>query len=87
MQIYKYQLEITKKQTITLPLGAEILSAQAQDGIVCIWVLVDPNAAPQPQDIFIFGTGHDIAPQQLARMKFVGTVQTPPLVWHIFAGK
>ena len=41
--IWKYQLDTTDKQTITMPFGAEILSVQMQGLNPCMWVLVNPS--------------------------------------------
>jgi hypothetical protein len=43
-RIYKYELGAVSPQTIWLPKGAEILTAQGQHGRnVCIWALIDPE--------------------------------------------
>lgn len=41
--IYKYPLDVTDVQEIKLPVGAEILTVQAQNGTLCLWALVDPQ--------------------------------------------
>jgi hypothetical protein len=84
--IYKYSLEITDEQWVTMPTGARILSTQWQgDGLVA-WAIVDPKAAPRPQMVRVIGTGNPM-PEFSDHFVFVGTVQEParPLVWHVFS--
>jgi hypothetical protein len=67
---------------IDLPIGAEVLSFQCQDGVPCIWALVDDEAEPEPR-VFVFaGTGHPLFDLPL---DYVGTAQNGRgLVWHLF---
>jgi hypothetical protein len=89
MKIYKYQLKITDIQTVSMPKGAEILSAQEQHGEVCIWALVNPEEHWMiERTILIIGTGNPIDDDiDLEDYFFVGTVQCPRsvIVWHVFA--
>lgn len=43
-KIYKYAIEITDDQDIVMPVGAKILTVQNQNGVPCIWAMVDPNS-------------------------------------------
>lgn len=43
-KIYKYRIEVTDDQNIEMPVGAKILTVQTQNGVPCIWAMVDPNA-------------------------------------------
>jgi len=82
--IYKYQIEITDEQSISLPAEAEILSVVAKDDDVFIYAMLDTNALDcKPRRLAIFGTGNPI-PEDYIR--FIGTVTTHEgrLVWHIF---
>lgn len=79
--IWKYELEITELQTVQMPAGASILHADNQHGVLCIWVMVDPNARKEGRCIEIIGTGHSI---MSATRRFIGTVLMGPLVWHVF---
>lgn len=82
--IYKYQLTITDKQTIKLPLGFKILSIQQQNYELTIWALVDPSEKEKVNSTFyIFGTGHEIYSEQ--DLEYISTVQMiNRLVWHVF---
>ena len=42
--IYKYQLQVADTQKLKLPVGFKILSLQVQDGVPCIWVLLDARS-------------------------------------------
>lgn len=46
-RIFKYQLEITDRQTILLPHDAEILSVQVQNQKPCLWAKVDEKMPPE----------------------------------------
>lgn len=83
--IYKYQLEITDEQEVALPLGAQILSVQMQNGILCLWAFVDSEAYPIARTIRVFGTGNPFP--ELGTHQHLGTVQQPPCVWHVFEKK
>lgn len=85
MTIWKFNLEITDKQTIHMPNGAHILSVQEQSGELCMWAMVDPEEEYMPRKFRIFGTGHPIDLDG-DNSGFVGTVQCKNgLVWHVFA--
>lgn len=83
--IYKYELKITDRQNITMPVGSEMLSIQAQDDIPCIWALVDPSETGTTEKIIeTFGTGHPIHYDIGVDRNFMGTYQTKGLVFHVF---
>lgn len=86
MEIWKTKLEITDKQTIQLPQGAEILSVQTQNEIPCLWALVDRHQFTEPRIIEIFGTGQDIHEDMGVERKYIGTFQTNEgsFVGHVF---
>jgi hypothetical protein len=81
--IFKYSLEITDTQIIRIPKKSKILSVQTQNGIPCIWALVETNEEPVDRKIAVIGTGN---PFWLKEYDFLGTIQTRQgaLVWHIF---
>lgn len=83
MTIWKFPLNITDVQQITVPGGSEFLSVQVQRGIPCIWALVDSTQPKRQVEIRIYGTGHPI--DQIGQ--FIGTfqVQGGALVFHVFA--
>lgn len=84
--IYKYPLEVTDKQSLTLPDGAKILSVQMQGESLCLWAMVSPTIqAIETRTFWIYGTGHDVtlAPEHL---NFLATVQMRggTLIFHVF---
>lgn len=84
--IWKYTLEVTAAQTVDIPSGSTILlPAQAQDGKIVLWAVVDPAAPPVPNEFRIFGTGApaDFAPDS-AGNHYAGSVQLGQFVWHVF---
>lgn len=70
--------------TIELPKGSLVLSARGQDGKVCIWVLLDPEAPRIKRRFKVFGTGHKV-PDDL-NLIFIGTalLDGGALVFHVF---
>lgn len=82
--IYKYELQTTDIQTLPLPKGATILSAQVQRGTICLWVKMDTNEGTLVTHIIrVHGTGHPIGSGLL---RFIDTVQLHDgaLIFHIF---
>lgn len=84
MTIWKYQLEITDRQEITVPAEGIFLCAQTQHGIPCLWAEVDPDKPHEKRIIRIIGTGNPGG--DLSTMNYLGTVQTAngQLIWHIY---
>lgn len=85
--IWKFPLETTDFQVIRMPSDAEILAVQTQDGVPCIWAMVDTTDPPESRIFRIYGTGHPVnADEELA---YVGTCQLHggSLVFHIFEVK
>ncbi len=85
MTIWKFPLQLTDTQKIPMPKDAQILSAQVQDGTLCIWALVDPDRPKEERKIEIHGTGN--ASVNLLPKTFIGTAQMGMFVWHVFESK
>ena len=86
--IWKFSLQITDRQTVTMPVGANILSVQDQAGGLQLWAIVNPDAEREQRVIEIVGTGNpmaDVDKEDLARFH-IATVQVRggALVWHVF---
>lgn len=77
--IWKYAIH--NGTTIHMPIGAEILCAQSQNGGLYIWAIVDPDAAYEYREFAVYGTGK-ILPDAPAR--YIDTVQWPSSVCHVF---
>lgn len=88
-KIFKYRLDVTDVQKITLPALSDILSVQEQYGYLSLWALVDPDEKEMiDYDILIFGTGHPIEGSVFEDDYpwFLGTVQffNGEQVYHVF---
>lgn len=81
--IWKYELEPADRQQVLMPKGAAILCVQKQSGGLCLWAMVDSQEKTEPREIALFGTGNpiDVHPE---RLKYIGTAQQGPFVWHVF---
>jgi hypothetical protein len=78
--IYKYQLE----KTIQLPIDSQVLKVGMQNGIMQMWVLVDPNEKQTSQRNFeIIGTGHSFEFHYLTHT-YIDSLFDGPFVWHIW---
>lgn len=79
--IWKFTLE--PNCTLEMPIGAEILTVQEQNGHAQMWALVDPYAENEEREFAVYGTGHKIPDSPGA---YVGTFQLNEgtLVFHVF---
>jgi hypothetical protein len=83
--IWKQVFNIEDEFTLALPIGSQILTVQSQDNNVYIWYLVpNTNAELYAQKFFIFGTGNPISMPIESTLKYIGTWQDKPFVWHLF---
>lgn len=82
--IWKFQLEITDRQLVEMPMGANIIHVGNQYGMVCLWAEVDTDVGKESRWFRIYGTGHNVV--SLEGLDFVGTVITMDgkLVWHVY---
>ena len=81
--IYKYLLGLGENQTIQIPYGSEILSAQAQNGELCIWANITPGYTIK-RKIRVYAIGEPHVPGEKTR--FIDTVQfnKGTFVVHVF---
>lgn len=84
--IWKFELEVTDNQFISIPKNAEILSIQTQNNSPCIWAFVDPKEEKEERCFEMFGTGSEIHGDMGIYRKFIGTFQINEgsLVFHVF---
>lgn len=84
--IYKYRLDMTDFQQVSLPKGAEILCVQSQHNIPNLWALVDTEQRREMRQFEIFGTGHEVKEDMGIDRKYIGTFQLNDgnLVFHVF---
>lgn len=83
--VYKYTLSLGN-QVIVVPGDFRFLSVgpdPGPTGEMCIWALVDPDCERVGREILVVGTGHKI--EAADNLDFVGRIDNPPFVWHVFA--
>ena len=85
-KIYKYPIGTKDSQGVMMPVGAEILTVQVQNGTPCLWALVDIEKPVVMRHIHTYGTGHDVEP---ADYDYIGTYQVPSngFVFHVLEMK
>lgn len=83
--IWKWPLAVTDVQKISVPKGAQILTAQVQGDTLSVWALGDTDVETEERLIRVIGTGNPIPP---GPGKFIATIQLcgGGLVFHIFDG-
>lgn len=84
VKIFKYELELIDKQTIDLPTNHQVLSVGVQNNKIMLWVKIDPQSPPTRETFYIIGTGNSMPENCSKYSNFIGTVQMPPFVWHVF---
>lgn len=84
-KIFKFPLQDvhTDQVAIKMPKGAQILTAQVQGGVICIWAIVNVDKEPETRIIHIAGTGHEL-PEKANAGNWIASVQQGPFVWHLF---
>lgn len=80
--VYKYPFYLSSTFQLSMPAGAEILMVEDQDGVPCIWALVDPGSSFETRTFRLYGTGHPI--ENPDPLKHRGSFQQGRLVWHLF---
>ena len=79
-RVYKYPIIVDEYFSLELPIGAKILTVDAQDNCPYLWVLVNPENISETRRFRFAGTGHNI----IEDGDYIGTVQIRGFVWHIF---
>lgn len=74
-----------KKITVMMPVDARILWCDVQNGEICLWALCEAGVPREYREFTIFGTGNEI--EDIYFLDYIGTIQLPPFVWHIFEKK
>lgn len=84
-QIWKFVITPSNSM-VEIPIGAEILTIQAQGENPCIWAMVDPSKKTEIRQFDVFGTGHDIIDNMGFERKYINTFQLygGALVFHLF---
>ena len=85
--IWKYKLEITDYQMISLPINAKIISTGIDPiGDLCIWAEVDSDQKNLlGVNVAIIGTGNPFPHGVGDEYKFLGSVlYRETLMWHVY---
>lgn len=86
--IWKYSLTVGRRQEVSMPRGAEILTVKCQkisqaDSIE-VWALVDSEKRQDEKHVFsVYGTGHEVSSEKHAYLDTVVCLDGD-LVWHVF---
>lgn len=84
MRIWKYPLAVIDCQFLNMPIGAQLLTVQMQNGKPCLWALVDETATEtQRRGITIHGTGNPV-PDDPGRYIATFQMMGGDLVFHAF---
>jgi hypothetical protein len=83
-RVYKYPLKPEDVQVLEMPKDAKVLDIQVQQGIPCIWAIVDPDAPMEIVKLYTYGTGHNIL--NVDKLLYLGTYQIlgGEIVFHVF---
>lgn len=88
--IWKFPIKVMDFQTVEMPLGAQIISVQPQNGVLCMWALVDSEQNKKElRRLWVFGTGNPIEGSAYdafhqGKMIHLATVKDGSFVWHVF---
>ena len=72
---------------IQMPIGAVVLTAQAQRDNICVWAVVDVNQPETELRVFeVYPTGTIVREDMGTNRKYINTVQLEggALVFHVF---
>lgn len=80
--IHKFPLERAGKCSVTMPLGAEILSVQMQGSTPTLWARVKSDSQKEIRHFRILMTGEEFV--ETKHLKYLATLQDGPFVVHVF---
>lgn len=84
-RIFKYELEVTDTQTVTMPMNAIVLSVVNQNESMMMYALVDDDVVEtEGIEFIVHGTFHPS--DDVIDTRFVSTVlfRNGSLVFHVF---
>lgn len=83
MTIWKFPVSRPNGIEIYMPKGARVLTAQMQNGTLCLWAVVDDIETPELRKFAIVGTGHQMP---AVPTSYVSTFQVDggSFVFHLF---
>ncbi len=84
--IWKFGLSVTDYQEVAMPIDAEILCVQVQNGVPCIWAKVHSDNPRGNRRFAVYGTGYELVAPRGMQKSYLGTIQLHEgaLVFHVY---
>lgn len=88
-QIWKFPITKSESSTIEIemPKGADVLTAQAQKTLPCIWAIVDPEAPKETRYFQLIFTGKSMPEFEEGKQRmYISSFQSDNglIVYHLF---
>lgn len=87
-KIWKYHLQTSGRQSLSLPSGSTVLTVQVQNNTLVLWAVVpaDSNMRYDSRTFHVVMTGEDMPTPWYAHhsLHYISTVQNNGIVAHIF---
>ncbi len=83
MRIWKWELGVTDRQVLMMPIDAKVLTVQMQHGVPQLWALVDEADPKEPRQFATYGTGNPM-PDDPGTYIATYQVHSGSLVFHVF---
>ena len=81
--VHKYELrQVDTPQSIGMPIGAEIVHFDFQEGRPMLWAVVETAVRFEDRVFCIVGTGNPVPEGPIG--VYIGTAMSPLFVWHLF---
>lgn len=86
--IWKFQLPVYGVNRVSMPIDAQIIHVDNQDGKLCVWAEVSFPAPTLEVRLCVVGTGNPLPdPFEGHRWTHVGSAIVDPFVWHVYESK
>jgi hypothetical protein len=83
--VWKYPLTVRDEQFIEMPQSSRVLHIDTQNGVPCLWALVDDQRPKLRRRVLMYGTGHPITGPVADHLgSFL--LDSGALVFHVFDG-
>ncbi len=80
--IWKFEVRLTSRSVVKMPIGAKILKCDMQNGSICVWALVNTSNDMVNREFEVYGTGHPV--YDGIEEHYLNTVIDGDYVWHVF---
>lgn len=86
MKIYKYPLDFAERQTLTLPIGSDLLHVAEQGDLCCLWVRIPEDVIETEDRVIVTAPTGESPIDDSKIMLHISTVLMDGgrLVWHFF---